>query len=305
MIVDPDFFDHWRTGMVIDALQDPCAPIYIMRLWGHCQERKSDRFVMPTRGLKAQCRYPGDADAFEAALVEAGFLERDGDAILVSGWAEKNAKLLAAHANGKRGGRPKTDAEITKPKPNDNPTETHDKPTINPTITQEEPTDNPTQTHRKPIREDKSREDITPPTPPAGGVAERFEKFWTTYPKKVGKDAAKRAFSARKVDECLLATMLAALACQTQSEQWRKDGGQFIPNPATWLNAGRWQDEVTQADAVPSLKPGTDEYFAYHQRHSTWWSEAGFATVWDAANERCYHHNASQFRDGKKCEVAA
>lgn len=143
----------------------------------------------------------------------------------------------------------------------------------------------------------------TPPTPPVGDG--RFDRFWKAYPRKVGKDAARRMFVRRKVDEALLAQMLTAIAEQAATEQWRKDGGHYIPNPATWLNAGRWQDEVTQADAAPSLKPGTDEYFAYHQRHSTWWSEAGFATVWDAANERCYHHNASQFRDGKKCEVAA
>lgn len=38
--------------------------------------------------------------------------------------------------------------------------------------------------------------------------------------------------------------MLAALAQQKKSPQWVKDGGEFIPHPATWLNQGRWQDEV-------------------------------------------------------------
>lgn len=85
MIVDPDFLDHWRTGMVCDALGDPMAPMYILRLWAHCQERRSDTFTMPPRGLKAQCRYQGDADAFEAALIEAGFIERNGDTVHVCG----------------------------------------------------------------------------------------------------------------------------------------------------------------------------------------------------------------------------
>lgn len=145
MIVDPDFLDHWRTGMVVDALDDSMAPMYILRLWAHCQERKSDTFVMPTRGLKAQCKFPGDAQAFEAALIEAGFVERDGDSIHVCGWAEKNASLLAAWANGNKGGR--------KPK------QTQSEPTGNPRVTQTEPKANQSETHAEPIRVDKSRED--------------------------------------------------------------------------------------------------------------------------------------------------
>ena len=132
MIVDPDFLDHWRTGMVVDALGDPMAPMYILRLWAHCQERKSDTFGMPARGLKAQCKCPGDPGVFESALVEAGFLERDGLTIRVLGWAEKNASLLAAWANGGKGGRPKKNPEQTQAKPSENPRETHGKPMANP-----------------------------------------------------------------------------------------------------------------------------------------------------------------------------
>lgn len=131
MIVDPDFFDHWRTGMVADILQDPCAPIYIMRLWAHCQDRKSDTFIMPTRGLKAQCRFPGDAQLFEAALIEAGFIARIDNSIHVNGWAEKNAKLLASSENGKAGGRPRKNQTETQEEPNENQTETKQEPTDN------------------------------------------------------------------------------------------------------------------------------------------------------------------------------
>lgn len=144
MIVDPDFLDHWRTGMVVDALGDAMAPLYIMRLWAHCQERKSDTFVMPTRGLKAQCKFPGDAQAFEAALIEAGFISRVEDSVVVCGWAEKNASLLAAWANGNKGGRPK---------------KAQKEPSGNPRVTQTEPMANPDETHAEPIREEKSREE--------------------------------------------------------------------------------------------------------------------------------------------------
>jgi hypothetical protein len=90
-------------------------------------------------------------------------------------------------------------------------------------------------------REEKRREEIHTPNPKA--AERRFAEFWLAYPNKVGKDAARKAFDKRKPDDDLLASMLAAVESQKHSEKWAKDGGQYIPNPATWLNQGRWMDE--------------------------------------------------------------
>jgi hypothetical protein len=68
-----------------------------------------------------------------------------------------------------------------------------------------------------------------------------FELFWKAYPSKVGKDAAKKAFDKRKVKALLLEQMLMAIEAQKQSSKWK---GGYVPNPATWLNEGRWQDET-------------------------------------------------------------
>jgi hypothetical protein len=149
VIVDPDFMDHWRTRMVVDALKDELAPVYILRLWAHCQARKSDKHAMPPAGLKAQCRAPQDAAAFEQAMTDAGFVLREGDSITVLGWAEQNAALLAAWENGARGGRPQ--------KPKQNPRVSKKEPTGNPRVTQTEPTANPDETQTKPIRVEKRR----------------------------------------------------------------------------------------------------------------------------------------------------
>lgn len=77
----------------------------------------------------------------------------------------------------------------------------------------------------------------------ACGDASLFDRFWTEYPRKVGKDEARKAFEKRKPDEPLLDRMLKAIREQAQSDQWAKDGGKFIPHPSTWLNAGRFDDE--------------------------------------------------------------
>lgn len=106
------------------------------------------------------------------------------------------------------------------------------------------------------------------------GLRERFAAFWAAYPRKVGKDAAWRTWQKRRPDGELLTVMLAALALQATWTQWQLEGGRFIPNPATWLNQGRWQDEGGIAEVVrpewtcpdsPPCPVGTTQ-FQCHQR---------------------------------------
>ena len=85
-------------------------------------------------------------------------------------------------------------------------------------------------------------------------VPEGFERFWETYPRKTAKTEAIKAFEKLKPDENMLNTMINAIDKQKQSEQWTKDGGQFIPHPATWLNQHRWEDELPMAGNRPPLK---------------------------------------------------
>jgi DNA-binding Lrp family transcriptional regulator len=70
-----------------------------------------------------------------------------------------------------------------------------------------------------------------------------FDRFWSAYPKKVGKGASRKAFAKRGPDTELLQKMLDALEWQRQSPQWQKDNLRYVPNPATWLNEERWEDE--------------------------------------------------------------
>lgn len=74
-----------------------------------------------------------------------------------------------------------------------------------------------------------------------------FAEFWAAYPRKVGKEAARRAFA--KVPKEAWPLLVPAINAQKLSRQWQKDGGQYIPNPATWLNQGRWEDEAAEAQA--------------------------------------------------------
>ena len=80
-----------------------------------------------------------------------------------------------------------------------------------------------------------------PNTPKAPKGVDGFEEFWAAYPRKDAKPIALKAFLKVKapVDQ-----LLSAIAKQKQSEGWLKENGQFIPMPASWLNAERWNDGV-------------------------------------------------------------
>ena len=73
-----------------------------------------------------------------------------------------------------------------------------------------------------------------------------FEQFWKAYPRKVGgKRNALRVWGKAK-DRPSIQIILQAIMKAKQTAQWKKDGGQFIPYPATWLNRGSWDDEPVE-----------------------------------------------------------
>ncbi len=81
-----------------------------------------------------------------------------------------------------------------------------------------------------------------PHAPTARGVySPDFDKFWEAYPKRLGKGGAWKAWKITKPD---LQTVLNSLSGHRQSDQWKKNGGQFIPHPATWLNNRGWDDDL-------------------------------------------------------------
>ena len=39
--------------------------------------------------------------------------------------------------------------------------------------------------------------------------------------------------------------MITKINLLKETKQWKSDNGQYIPYPATWLNARGWEDEVS------------------------------------------------------------
>jgi hypothetical protein len=78
-----------------------------------------------------------------------------------------------------------------------------------------------------------------------------FEQFWKLYPRKVAKRDAQKAFNKLNVKE----QYDAIKAIENHIKHWtlRETESQFIPHPSTWLNQGRWEDELDFT--VKEVKP--------------------------------------------------
>lgn len=79
---------------------------------------------------------------------------------------------------------------------------------------------------------------------PSLNVSAKFAKFWMVYPKKKSRGNAEKAFKKINPDDETFSVMLKAIEIQSQSKQWQKEKGQFIPYPATWLRDQSWLDDV-------------------------------------------------------------
>jgi hypothetical protein len=70
-------------------------------------------------------------------------------------------------------------------------------------------------------------------------VARDFENFYAAFPKKRNKPDALKAFESASQP---IETLLAAINALSESPDWQKEKGRYIPYPASWLRAEGWND---------------------------------------------------------------
>ena len=62
-----------------------------------------------------------------------------------------------------------------------------------------------------------------------------------------------------------------AVEHQKTWDQWNRDGGQYIPNPSTWLNQHRWEDEPVHVFGQP--KKNNFNNFSQREYTEEQWKE--------------------------------
>ena len=116
------------------------------------------------------------------------------------------------------------------------------------------------------------------PLPPDGG-ADGFEALWSIYPNHDNRAKAERLFRRIAPSAALLRTMRSAIEAQRLSKRWTKDGGEFVPEFATWLRNERWRDEArgkaTAGKAWHETRDGIDAMA--RELNIPAWDEAAFS----------------------------
>lgn len=105
MIIDPDFFEHWKTKALIELTQRPESPLWVQKLWAHCQTRKTWEFRdLSALALKSICGVtaPIAPDEWKRMLSEAGFVRENGKKLIVHDWEKHNASLVQRWESGNR-----------------------------------------------------------------------------------------------------------------------------------------------------------------------------------------------------------
>ena len=74
-------------------------------------------------------------------------------------------------------------------------------------------------------------------------AAAAFEIFYKAYPNKKNVKTARTRWEKMKVTPELFAAIMEGLERAKNSQEWGKDGGAYIPHPATWLNGEGWKNE--------------------------------------------------------------
>lgn len=95
-------------------------------------------------------------------------------------------------------------------------------------------------------------EAVPPESPDPEPKPDPFDEFWAAYPRKVGKDDARKRYAQVTRRGAKPEEILAGLK-RTRFDT--REGGRFIPHPATWLNQGRWQDQGLDLAAAADDEP--------------------------------------------------
>ena len=196
----------------------PCAIGHLHYLWWWAVDYASDGDLSRFDALDIAIggEWEGEPDVFVDALVRAGFLDKTEDSgLVIHDWDSYAGKLIdRRERNAERMREARAEQRETR-------------------------ATNVQRTQRARVK----LPNLTKPNQTKEVYAQAaFDSFWAIYPKRKARNRAEAAWNKIRPDEQTIQEILAAVQAQKKSRDWVKDGGQYIPYPATWLNDGGWKD---------------------------------------------------------------
>lgn len=237
--------DHRKIYAAADALDvEPAHALGLIVsfwLWALDNAPSGSLDGISNRMIARAAQWTGSADEFVEALKNADLLDETADGGLeLHDWQEYTGSLIEKRESEKIRSRNRRAAAKEKAA---GVAETTSGQTTDAPQTNQQKTDGRVEYSRVEYSRVDNIGGNNPPLPP-DVQTERFAAFWKLYPKKQGKGAAEKAWKKIKPTAELFDRIMAAVGTAKLSEQWQRENGRYIPNPATWLNEGRWDDEL-------------------------------------------------------------
>lgn len=222
--------EEYYAALRVTRYVTVCA---LLRFWGYANEHSREEFISNLR--VADIDEVSGVPGFGQSMLSVGWVAEDKNrcGVLLPNFGEFNqcASERGAAERQKRYRERKREAATAVDNSSRNASRSNDDVTRD--VTRDD-------------REEKRREDKY-----SSANAEAFARFWAAYPKRRNKGDAQKAWARLKPDEHLLCRIIAAVEVAKLRDDWRKDGGQFIPYPASWLNAKGWEDDASPAAVTP------------------------------------------------------
>lgn len=239
-----------KAGRLL-GVSRPAVVGHLHYLWWWCLDfaQDGDLGQYDDDEIAEAAEWDEDPATFIAALTEAGFLTADR---LVHDWDDYAGKLIEqrkANAEKQKRWRERNKPD-TSPAHNDPVTVTS--PLRNGATVPNRTVPNPTEPNQT-VETPPLPPTPPPPTPlrPVAAPPDRpaqdppgFAAFWQAWPKKEAKAEALTRWKKIRPDPDTIQAILDAIPQQQAAKDWPRENWRYCPNPATWLNQRRWEDEM-------------------------------------------------------------
>jgi hypothetical protein len=124
-----------------------------------------------------------------------------------------------------------------------------------------------------------------------------FERFWAAYPRRVAKEAARKAFASAIKRGADPETLIAG--AQRYAVERKDQDPKYTKHPATWLNGGCWEDELPGGAVIDQ----TGNLVAVHQPPPQQPRRTGYTAIADEMNEEIERGIAAGTHDAHGWEI--
>lgn len=270
---------YYRDDAILEAGER--AEILFVRGLAYCSESPSDGFISD-RQLRAVIGV-GMRDVVKraSALVSAGLWQREEGGYLVRSWLKwhKSAEEIGQYLKADRERKARKAAGIQEDSeriPAGIQTDSGDQLSTDAvqdsssqgtnTPSAGEHAQDPLDLDGLLVTPDGATESVKSMT-----VGQQFDAFWDVYPRKVGKDDARKVWDRKRKQ--VGAQMILDGARRLAADPNLPEDKTFIPHPATWLARGGWDDEPLP-DRSASNRPTSSVANGYSDHWSN--PDAGF-----------------------------